>query len=99
MVSARLSSLTDCSQLTSWLSEYAWSSTVRITSTCPLPKMRPDHALGVPNGRHGAEHGGVASEVGKAVECAKGDKATAPTEAGHEYSRHPRRSFLTSRGP
>src|SRR5215217_3173434 len=45
MVSARLSSLTDCSQLTSWLSEYAWSSTVRITSTCPLPKMRPDHAL------------------------------------------------------
>jgi hypothetical protein len=45
MVSARWSSLTDCSQLTSWLSEYAWSSTVRITSTCPLPKMLPDRAL------------------------------------------------------
>jgi hypothetical protein len=46
MVSARWSSLTDCSQLTSWLSEYARSLTVRITSTCPLPKMLPDRALG-----------------------------------------------------
>jgi hypothetical protein len=47
-VSARCSSLTDCSQLTSWLSEYAWSSTVRITSTWPLPKMLPDRALSTP---------------------------------------------------
>jgi hypothetical protein len=45
MASARLSSLRGCSRLTSWRIGSAESSTVRITSTYPLPKMLPDRAL------------------------------------------------------
>src|ERR671911_671529 len=35
-----------CSPLTSWPSESAEPSAARITSTCPFPRMLPDHALG-----------------------------------------------------
>src|SRR5215216_7360814 len=45
MASARWSSPTGCSQLTSWPSGSVGSSTVRITSTYPFPKMLPDRAL------------------------------------------------------
>src|SRR5215218_4471008 len=34
-----------CSRLTSWPSGFVGSSTVRITSTCPFPKVLPDRAL------------------------------------------------------
>src|SRR3712207_672354 len=44
MPSARWSSPTDSSQLTSWQIGSAGSSTVHITSTWPLPKMLPDRA-------------------------------------------------------
>src|SRR5215216_6263234 len=46
MASARSSSPTGCSRLTSWQIGSAGSSTVHITSTYPLPKMLPDRALG-----------------------------------------------------
>src|SRR5215217_7156860 len=47
MASARWSSPTGCSLLTSWPSESAESSTVRITNIYPFPKMLPDRALGM----------------------------------------------------
>src|SRR5215208_3721050 len=46
MASARWSSPMGCSRLTSWPSGFVGSSTVRITSTCPFPKVLPDRALG-----------------------------------------------------
>src|SRR5215218_2452528 len=78
-----------CSRLTSWPSGSAGSSTVRITSTCPFPKMLSDRALEQP--RRGVEDSGPLRQRGRAPHGdPEQDGASRVQQAAHQSGQYER---------